>query len=211
MDLNDTKQNHHQQQNINIFTPNIFDVYKYTFFFTASPFFDSLLKICTRSYRFLGLQARLCFPYASLSSTIIHLHHLLYTAVIFSSLSSSVSLGWSVQRGRVTFLGCLLHMVHIPVGLMRGPLLLAAGPTLQRSAQSWACYWLLQSEKMLPWYSLGSVCVMKLALLTPADQTHWVVRVVLLVRIQIDVTYSQHLKMPLCACVWIKNKNLLHA
>lgn len=48
-----------------------------------------------------------------------------------SSLSCSalsVSLGWSVQQGRVTFLGCLLHMVHIPAGLPRGPPLLTAGP-----------------------------------------------------------------------------------
>lgn len=40
----------------------------------------------------------------------------------------SVSLGWSVQQGRVTFLGCLLHMVHIPASLLRGAPLLTTGP-----------------------------------------------------------------------------------
>lgn len=88
------------------------------------------VKLSSSAFRasiFLHLPFPLRDPFCPLiSSSLLYLHF----DPFLSSVSCSalpVSLRWSVQQGRVTFLGCLLHMVHIPAGLPRGPLLLTAG------------------------------------------------------------------------------------
>lgn len=59
-------------------------------------------------------------------SSLLYLHFITFLSSLSCS-ALSMSLGWSVQQGQVTFLGCLLHMVHIPASLPRGPPLLTAG------------------------------------------------------------------------------------
>lgn len=91
-----------------------------------------------KAFIFLHLPSRLTEMFC-----LSELPSLLHTQRCLPSLSCSacsLSLHWSVQQGRVTFLGCLLHMVHIPAGLQRGPPLLIAGTaetSLKLSVPAW--------------------------------------------------------------------------
>ena len=96
----------------------------------------SLSNVLSFLFFFLCTTLGSHLPTTNLSfSYIFRLPRLIHFALSYSLPSFSppypalpVSLGWSVHWGRVTFLGCLLHMVHIPAGLLRGPLLFTAGP-----------------------------------------------------------------------------------
>lgn len=52
----------------------------------------------------------------------------LFCLHLISFSSSSFSLRWSVQQGWAAFQAFLPHMVHIPAGFPRGPVLCAPGP-----------------------------------------------------------------------------------
>lgn len=99
---------------------------------TPPPFYlsDTLSSPEFRAFIFLHLPFPFHDPFSLFNMAFLALPP---SDPLFSCSSSSFGfarlfLRGSVQQGRVTFLGCLLHMVHIPAGLLWGPALFYGGP-----------------------------------------------------------------------------------